>query len=72
MTAAIFPITSKSAVDEAWEAYIALWEAEQADPGLAADRAHVERRVAAHVRFCELYAADCRRDNVLPFERGRS
>lgn len=69
--AQIIPLAPKSAVDAAWDAYMALWEAEQANPALQVDRAHVERRVAAHVRFCELYAADCRRENVVAFERGR-
>jgi hypothetical protein len=67
MSAVIIPIGGKSAVDAAWDAYLTLWDAERADPALQGDRAHVERRVAAHVRFCELYAADCRRDNVVPF-----
>lgn len=71
MSAAIIPLVPKSAVDAAWDAYMALCHAERDNPALQQDRAHVERRVAAHVRFCELFAGECRRENVLPFERGR-
>lgn len=71
MTAAIIPLASTSAADTAWAAYKALCDAETADPALLINRAHVEARVAAHVRFCELYAAECRRENVVPFDGGR-
>lgn len=70
MSAAIIPLAGPSAEDAAWAAYKALCDAETANPALLKDRAHVEARVAAHVRFCELYARQCRRDNVVAIDGG--
>lgn len=71
MSAQIIPLTAPSEVDAAWEAYQALRLAEQANPALLDDRAHVERRVAAHCRFCELYSRQCRLANVVAIDGGR-
>lgn len=69
--AQIIPLPGASEADAAWAAYIALCNAEKSDPALLTDRAHVEARVAAHVRFCELYAREHRKDNVVPIDGGR-
>lgn len=52
-----FPVTSSSAIDEAWENYASLVRAYHESPGLRADRQHVEAMWKAYQAFGALFCA---------------